>query len=75
MDGWITRSLTMVFCQLQSQCAVQCRTGSRQQQQGKDCILIMGLAAGAVQRGSGAGDRIINDKGSSNIHIDQVHHR
>ena len=55
--------------------AVQCRTGSRQQQQGKDCILIMGLAAGAVQRGSGAGDRIINDKGSSNIHIDQVHHR
>ena len=51
------------------------RERSRQQQQGKDCILIMGLAAGAVQRGSGAGDRIINDKGSSNIHIDQVHHR
>ena len=56
-------------------CTVQCRTGSRQQQQGKDCILIMGLAAGAVQRGRGAGDRFINDKGSSNIHIDQVHHR
>ena len=59
----------MVFCPLQSQCAVQ----------GGESAAAAGerlhFNYGAGCSGAVAGDRIINDKGSSNIHIDQVHHR
>ena len=63
---WLTRLLKMVFCPLQSQCAVQ---GGESSAAGER--LHFNYGAGC-RRGAAAGDSIINDKGSSNIHIDQV---
>ena len=56
----------MVFCPLQSQCAVQ---GVESAAAGER--LHFNYGAGC-RRGAAAGVSIINDKGSSNIHIDQV---
>ena len=56
----------MVFCPLQSQCAVQ--GGESSAAAGER----LHFNYGAGCSGAAAGDSIINDKGSSNIHIDQV---